>query len=109
MEPQTIFVYVTSFIMVLIAYFIPKKMTTYDIYATSLFATLFGILVDLVLAVKFRLYFLDSPGIQFPPLIGQVVLYATTSIILLNLFPYDKSIKWKLAHIFGFTLFAIVF
>nr|WP_263323538.1 CBO0543 family protein [Neobacillus sp. Marseille-Q6967] len=109
MEPQTIFVYIASFIFALVAYIIPKKMKPYEIYATSLFATLFGLLVDTVIAVKYKLYVLDKPGIQIPPLVGQVVLYAATSIILLNLFPFDRPIKWKMLHILCFTLLAVAF
>ena len=109
MEPQTVFVYIASFILVLVAYIIPKKVKLYEIYVTSLFSTLFGLLVDTVIAVKYQLYVLDKPGIQIPPLIGQVVLYAATNIILLNLYPFNKPIKWRLIFIFCFSLLTIVF
>ncbi|MGP4040931.1 CBO0543 family protein [Gracilibacillus sp. D59] len=109
MEPQTIFVYIASLILALCAYIIPKKMKLYEIYATSLFATTFGLLVDTVLAVKYKLYVLDKSGIQLPPLIGQVILYSATSIILLNFFPFDKSIKWKVVYILCFALLAVAF
>ncbi|MDQ1143916.1 CBS domain containing-hemolysin-like protein [Bacillus sp. SORGH_AS 510] len=109
MQPQTIFVFIASFIFALVAYIIPKKMKPYEIYSTALFATLFGLLVDTVIAVKYKLYVLDKPGIQIPPLIGQVVLYSTTSIILLNLYPFDKSKKWKIVYILCFTLLTVVF
>lgn len=109
MELQTIFVYLASFIFLLIAYLIPKKLKPYEIYATTLFATLFGLLVDIVIATKYQLYVLDKPGIQIPPLIGQVVLYSTTNIILLNLYPYDKSKEWKAGYILLVTLFAVAF
>lgn len=109
MESQTIFAFLSSFALAFVAYIIPKKMKPYEIYTTSIFATLFGLLVDTVLAVKYKLYVLDRPGIQIPPLIGQVVLYFSTSIILLNLYPYDKPIKWKAGYILGFTFCTLVF
>ena len=84
-------------------------MKLYEIYATSVFATAFGLIVDSVIAVKYKLYVLDKPGIQIPPLIGQVVLYSTTSIILLNFYPYDKPFKWKAVYIFCFTLITVGF
>ncbi|OLS40699.1 hypothetical protein BTR25_07315 [Bacillus sp. MRMR6] len=109
MEPQTIFVYTTSIVFVLVAYKIPKKMKLYEMYATSIFATLFGLLVDTVLAVKYKLYILDKPGIQIPPLVGQVIFYFTTSIILLNLFPFNKPVKWKLVYILCFSFLTVAF
>lgn len=84
-------------------------MKLYEIYATSVFAAAFGLIVDSVFAVKYKLYVLDKPGIQIPPLIGQVVLYSATSIILLNFYPYDKPLKWKAIYIFCFTLTTVAF
>ncbi|MFS0862589.1 CBO0543 family protein [Fredinandcohnia sp. 179-A 10B2 NHS] len=109
MEPVTIFVSISSFLFALVAYIMPKKMKPYEIYATSLFATLFGLFVDTILAVKYKLYVLDQPGIQIPALIGQVVLYYATNVIILNSFPYEKSVKWKVIHIVCFTSLAITF
>lgn len=109
LQPQTFFVYIASLIFAIVAYIIPKKMKLYEIYATSLFATLFGLLVDTVLAVKYKFYVLDKSGIQIPPLIGQVILYWSTSIILLNFFPFGKQIKWKVVYILCFTLLTVAF
>jgi hypothetical protein len=109
LEPQTIFVLISSLVFSIVAYVIPKKMKHYEIYATSLFAALFGLFVDSILAIKYKFYVLDEPGIQIPPLIGQVVLYSTTSIILLNLFPYERPAIWRLAYILTFALLAVAF
>jgi hypothetical protein len=109
LEPQTIFVFITSFILALVAYVIPKKLKPYETYATSLFAALFGLLVDSVLAIKYKFYVLDQPGIQIPPLIGQVILYSATNIIILNLYPVDKLVKWKALFILGIAISAILF
>lgn len=109
MEPQTIFIYTSSLVFLLVAYFIPKQLKPYEIYATSIFAVAFGLLVDIVLATKYEWYILDKPGIQIPPLIGQVVLYSSASIITLNLFPFQKTFKWKAAYILGLTVFILAF
>lgn len=84
-------------------------MKAYEIYVTSLFATVFGLLVDIVLATKYELYLLDEPGIQIPPLIGQIALYFSASIITLNFFPFKKSFKWKIANILCLTIFVMAF
>lgn len=109
MKPETGFVFIASFLFALVAYFIPKKMKPYEIYVTTLFAILFGILVDTVLAIKYQLYVLDQPGVQIPSLIGQVILYGATSIILLNLYPFNKSVKSQLVFILCFTFITLVF
>lgn len=108
-ETQTIFVFISSFIFALVAYMVPKKMKRYEIYATSIFAALFGLLVDTVLAIKYKFYVLDQPGVQLPPLVGQIILYSATSIIVLNLYPYKRSIKWRILYIFTVALLAIAF
>jgi len=109
MEPQTVFVFTACLIFAAVAYAIPKKIKSYELYATSLFAALFGLFVDSILAVKYKFYVLDKPGIQIPPLIGQVVLYSTASIIVLNFYPYDKALKWKLIYISSVTLLTLAF
>lgn len=109
MRPQTIFVIIASIVFLLAAYWIPKKMKPYEIYATSLFAALFGLLVDTVLAVKYKLYVLDKVGIQIPALIGQVIFYVTSSILLLNLYPYGRPISWRAGYVFCFTLVTLMF
>ncbi|WP_319922082.1 CBO0543 family protein [Neobacillus dielmonensis] len=106
---ETIYSYVSSVVLAFIAYKIPKKIKPYEIYATSLFSTLFGLLVDSLLETKYRLYLLDKPGIQIPPLVAQVVFYAATNVIILNSFPYHKSTKRKIVYIFCFTLLAVAF
>jgi hypothetical protein len=109
MEPQTIFVFIACLIFAVVAYAIPKKIKTYELYATSLFAALFGLFVDSILAVKYKLYVLYKPGIQIPALIGQVVLYSTASIIVLNFYPHDKPLKWKLIYILSVSLLTLAF
>ncbi|MBM6618708.1 CBO0543 family protein [Bacillus suaedaesalsae] len=109
MELQTVFIYTTSVLIVVAAFFIPKKIKLYELYTTSIFATLFGLLVDTVLAVKYKTYVLDKPGIQIPPLIGQVVLYFCTNILLLNFYPFNKPLKWRILYVLFFTLLTVVF
>lgn len=109
MESETIFVYVSSIIFVVVAFIIPKKMKAYEIYVTTIFAVLFGLLVDIVLAVKYKLYVLDKPGVQIPTLVGQVILYATASIMTLNLYPYQKSKTTKIIYILLVTVVTLAY
>lgn len=109
MEPHLIFLVIASLILIIIAYFIPKKLKLYEIYTTSTFAALFGLFVDSILAVKYKFYVLDKAGIQIPALIGQVILYSTTSVIILNTFPYNKTIKYKIIHVISYSMLTVIF
>lgn len=109
MEIQTIFVYIASLVFAVVAYIIPKRIKTYELYATGLFTTVLGLVVDLLLAMKYKLYVLDKPGVQIPPLIGQVVLYFTGCVILLNFYPYQKTIKWKIAYVLFCSFLVTIF
>lgn len=108
-EPQNIFITISCVVFACIAFIIPKKIKLYENYATASFAVLFGLIVDTVLAVKYELYVLDSVGIQIPALIGQIVLYAATSIIILNTFPYQQSSKKKIIYIIFATIVTLMF
>ncbi|UFT99590.1 hypothetical protein KO561_01025 [Radiobacillus kanasensis] len=108
MEPHLIFMVVASIVLSLIAYLIPKKLKWYEIYTTSSFAVLFGLLVDTILAVKYKIYVLDKAGIQIGPLIGQVIMYSTTSAIILNTFPYNRPVKYKIIYILCFSFLTVI-
>jgi hypothetical protein len=53
------------------AYFVPKKLTKIENYTTSTFALLFGINVDMILNLKYKLYGYFGPGFQWLGLIGE--------------------------------------
>nr|WP_106782776.1 CBO0543 family protein [Lysinibacillus timonensis] len=109
MEPQTIFVYVVSLVFIILALLIPKKIKRYEMYATSLFSVVVGLVVDTMLAVKYEFYVLDKPGVQIPPIIGQVILYYIGSLLILNFYPYQKSKMWKAGYILFCSLLAVGF
>lgn len=109
LELQTIFVYIVSILFLLIAYIIPKKINLSEIHATSLFATVVGLIVDTILAVKYKFYVLDKEGVQIPPLIGQIILYYVGSLIILNYFPFNRSKLRKVAYILFCSLVAVLF
>lgn len=109
METQNIFLTIACILFIFISYIIPKKLKHYENYATALFAVVLGLFVDSILAVKYKLYVLDKVGIQIPALIGQVVLYATASTIILNTFPYDQPSKKKVIYIILATIATIIF
>ncbi|WP_062353490.1 CBO0543 family protein [Bacillus kwashiorkori] len=108
MEPQIIFMYISCIVIGLVAFIIPKKIKRQEMYATSLFAILLGLIIDIV-AERFKIYVLDKPGIQINALIGQILLYSATNIILLNLFPFNKSVKQKFLYILLFTFVTVAF
>lgn len=109
MEPQILFSIISCLAFSTVACFIPKRIKRYEQYTTAVFATALGLVVDMILAVKLKLYVLDKPGVQYTPLIAQIVLYFTSSIIVLNFFPFNKSILRKLAYVSGATALTLLF
>jgi hypothetical protein len=93
------FVFGFFIILNIAAYFVPKKLSKIENYTTSIFALLFGINVDMVLNLKYKLYGYFGPGFQWLGLIGEFLYFIAINILFLNLYPYSKSSKVKIAYI----------
>jgi hypothetical protein len=93
----------------LIAILIPKQLTKYEIYTTSLFAYAMSNTTDLLLADKYHLYSYFNKGIQYMDIVTMVGIYPAINIIFLNLFPFKKKLISKLFYIIGWTIFAIAY
>jgi hypothetical protein len=90
------------------AYFIPKKLTKIENYTTSTFSLLFGINVDMILNLKYKLYGYFGPGFQWLGLIGEFLYFIAINILFLNLYPYSKSLKVKLLYILTWSILSTI-
>jgi len=81
------------------AIFIPKKMTKIEIYTTSLFALVLQLTSDAILDLKFDFYGYFNKGVDLKSFIVMFGIYPSASIIILNYFPFYKSIKAKILYI----------
>lgn len=108
MKSDLIFMILASITLILIAFFIPKRLKKQELYATSAFATTLGFVVDTILALKYKLYTLSEEGVQLGPIFGQIFLYISANIIVLNFFPYNKSLKSQGVYIMVITILTLL-
>jgi hypothetical protein len=96
-------VYIFFFILVIIAFLVPKRLSKIELYTTSLFALLFGINVDLVLNFKYHLYGYFGNGFQWMGFIGEFLYFIPVSILFLNYYPFKGTNQHKLFYILAWT------
>lgn len=99
----------STMIFNLIAYFIPKKLTKQEIYATSLFALVYQLLVDTLLDPIFNLYGYFTVGVDIITIIPVLGIYPSSSLIYLNYYPFLGSALKKALYILSWSLFALFF
>jgi hypothetical protein len=109
MKSDLAFMIIACIILVSAAFFIPKRLKKYELYATVAFATALGFVADTVLALKYKFYTLSEEGVQLGPIFGQILLYSSANILVLNYFPYKKSLKYKVAYIIAVTILTLLF
>lgn len=109
MNVGLVFMIFFCLILVSIAIFMPKKIKRAELYATSAFAVALGLSVDSILALKYKFYTLLGEGVQWGPLFGQIILYASANMIILNYFPYHRSLLRKIIFIIVITAITVIF
>ncbi|MHC8969213.1 CBO0543 family protein [Priestia aryabhattai] len=103
-----ILVYIFFIILNFIAYFVPKRLYRIEIYSTTLFALLFGIVVDLILNLHYGLYGYFDRGFQWRGLIGEFLSFIPISILFLNYYPLHKSYKSQLFYILIWSVISTI-
>lgn len=93
----------------LIAVFIPKRLTKAEMYTTSLFALLWGHVVDMALDIKLSLYYYFNRGLQWRDFFVPFLIYPAVSVLFLNLYPNKKGLFYKICYITGWSIFSVVF
>ncbi|MFB3170338.1 CBO0543 family protein [Neobacillus sp. 179-C4.2 HS] len=96
-------VFIFFFILVMIAYLVPKRLSRIELYTTSLFALLFGINVDLIFVFKYHLYGYFGEGFQWLGFVGEFLYFIPVSILFLNYYPFKGTNQQKLLYILAWT------
>jgi hypothetical protein len=94
-------IFAITFVILLnvIVFLIPKRMTLIEIYTTGLFVLTFGLTTDIIFALKYNFYGHFTQG---PVLRGFMIIfgiYPAANLIMLNYFPFKKSLKTKILYI----------
>ena len=93
----------------LAAYFVPKKLSKIEIYATSFFAFSYCISVDDVFDLHYDLYGYIGKGFQWLGFLAMFLIFPSVNILFLNFYPLKRKMKKKIIYIIGWTVFALVF
>lgn len=91
------------------AFYIPKRVKPDELLSASIFVLFLQLLVDIIIDLKYDMYGYFHKGVDlqyFVPLFG---IFPAFTIILLNLYPFNKRFIHKLAYIIGVTLFCLAF
>lgn len=87
---------IISIICVLI---IPKRLSVLEMYTTSLFASLFGVVTDLYLGVKLNLYGYLDKSINWEYILIVLFIYPAANILYLNFYPHSSNFLKKALYI----------
>jgi hypothetical protein len=100
---------ITTIGSILAIILIPKRISSLEMYTTSFFASFLAALADFYLDVKFDYYGFFNKGIDWQYLPIFIIVYPSANIIFLNFYPYQKSLKYKILYILGFSMVTTIF
>ncbi|MGS2777770.1 CBO0543 family protein [Robertmurraya sp. GLU-23] len=86
-----------------------KRLTKIEIYATSVFALLFGITTDVIFDLHYNVNGYFDKGFQWKKLLAVFMYFPAINLIFLNYYPWNKSVMKKLFYFLVWTLFSITF
>jgi len=89
--------------------FMPKKLTSIEIFATCMFAMNLQQITDLVLDLKLDWYGYFAPDVQWPYLLAIFGIYPAVNAIFLNYYQHMDSMAKKIGYIAGWSVFAVVY
>jgi hypothetical protein len=105
----TIFLIVSIIIFNGVALVIPKKLTKIEIYGSTIFVLLLQLMTDVIFALKYNFYGYFNEGIELITFLTFFVIYPPFSLIMLNYFPFHKSLKRKALYVTGVTIFCLFY
>ncbi|QGQ46382.1 CBO0543 family protein [Metabacillus sediminilitoris] len=92
---------------ILAVIYIPKRISSMEMYTTSFFATFLASLADIYLDLKFDLYGFFDKGINWEYIVIFIVIYPAANILILNFFPYKKNIIKQITYILLCTIITL--
>ncbi|MGP4040916.1 CBO0543 family protein [Gracilibacillus sp. D59] len=104
-----ILIFVVFLLFNLIAFFVPKRLSKIEIYATSVFGFIYGLLTDIILNLHYHLYGYFQEGFDWLGLLGILLYFPSISFLFLNFYPSNQKLGNKVLYILLWSAFAIVF
>lgn len=91
------------------AFFMPKRISRVEIYATALFALFLEYLANYIFDFILKLYGYFKPGVDIIGFIVVVGVYPAINTIFLNYFPYKRKGLTKFIYILSASLFSLLY
>lgn len=91
------------------AFWMPKKLSKIEIYATSFFALTYGITTDMILDLHYNLYGYFKEGFQWLGLLAIFMYFPSISVLFLNLYPIKSNKGIRIIYIIAWTVFSLGF
>ncbi|MCF8564601.1 hypothetical protein LLE49_07560 [Alicyclobacillus tolerans] len=103
------FLIVSVVVLNVAARMMPKRLTAWEVWTTSLFALVCELVVNIVLDLKFDFYGYFEKGVQGGSFIAIFGLFPSANTIFLNFYPFGRH-KWqKVLYILGSSGFCVIF
>ncbi|WNF24688.1 hypothetical protein [Mesobacillus jeotgali] len=93
----------------IIAFKMNKRLTLTHIVQIWTFTIAVQMLFDLIIEFKFHSYWYFGMGVDWEGLIPRTVLLPPVNLIFLNLYPFGKSVKIKIAFIICFVVAILMY
>ncbi len=101
--------WLTIFILNGLVLIVRKRLSSIEMYTTSLFSIYLALLADSIFGGMFKLYSYFETGVEWIDFVGAIGIYPAVNILFLALFPNGKSWVSKGMYILGWTLFSLGF
>jgi hypothetical protein len=99
----------TVFLLILIVIVIPKKLSLSEYYATTLFALIFNLTIDIILNIQLGYYTYFQKGADLGGYIVVYVLGPCINIIFLNFLPKNRSLILQINYVLGWSILSILY
>ncbi|WP_407647395.1 CBO0543 family protein [Gracilibacillus salitolerans] len=104
-----ILIFVIFILFNLIAFFVPRRLSKIEIYATSIFAFVYGLSTDIILNLHYHLYGYFQEGFDWLGLLGIILYFPSISFLFLNFYPSNRKIWNKILYILLWSAFSTFF
>ncbi|WP_276356901.1 CBO0543 family protein [Cohnella caldifontis] len=103
-----VFLAASLVILYAFAFWMPKRMTGFELHYTSLFALVLELITDIWLNLQLDLYRYFGQGIENKGYL-VILLFPVSNMIYLNFYPYGKAIRYHVLYIGAATAASLVY
>ncbi len=108
-----VFLFTSIAVFNTIAFFMPKRISGKEIYASCVFALIYEHLADYTFGLIYHLYGYFGGSTPHTPTILAVAvivgIYPAINVIFLNYYPFGRTIRVHLLYILGWSVFSTLF